>query len=296
MIISFIGSGGKTTCIKEYLSEYRKKGKTVLITTTTHMRIENDTLIDPSYQQIQEEVKRKGFAMAGNRYDTEKIKALDPHVLSQAKKEIDVILIEADGSKGKPLKVPADYEPVIDQETDQIVLITSMKGLGHRVDEVVHRYDLMNLDPARIVDVSLIQSLVRNYLKKFPEALIKVRQPEGLYQRAAASLIEHNVDVSLIKKEWFMSQPQLVLLGAGHVSQYVEKLAHLLDFYTIVIDNRQEFANRKYFKYAKEVHCVSYEEAPRYFPKEDNTCYVIVTRGHKDDKLCLKNILNRKAL
>ena len=92
------------------------------------------------------------------------------------------------------------------------------------------------------------------------------------------------------------AQPKLVLLGAGHVSQYVEKTAHLLDFYTIVIDNREEFANKNIFTEAQEVHCVNYEEADHYFPAEDNTCYVIVTRGHKDDKVCLKKVLNQKAL
>ena len=85
-----------------------------------------------------------------------------------------------------------------------------------------------------------------------------------------------------------MPQPKLVLLGAGHVSQYVEKTVHLLDFYTIVIDNREEFANKNIFTEAQEVHCVNYEEAEQYFPKEENTCYVIVTRGHKTIKSVLK--------
>ena len=204
-------------------------------------------------------------------------------------------MIEADGSRGMPLKVPADYEPVIDEDTDEIILITSMKGLGKRVKDVVHRYELLDLDSDRIVDGALIQQLVRYYIKRYPDAVIEVKQPEGLYQRALASLIEHNVDVTCIQKEWFMPQPKLVLLGAGHVSQYVEKTAHLLDFYTIVIDNREEFANKNIFTEAQEVHCVNYEEAEQYFPKEENTCYVIVTRGHKDDKVCLKKALNQKA-
>ena len=46
MIISIIGSGGKTTRMKELLLKYKKEGKTVLMTTSTHMRIEEDTLVD----------------------------------------------------------------------------------------------------------------------------------------------------------------------------------------------------------------------------------------------------------
>ena len=104
MIISIIGSGGKTTRMKELLFKYKEEGKTVLMTTSTHMRIEEDTLVDPSYKEIQEELKNKGYAFAGNRFDEKKIKALDHDLLNQLKKEVDVVLIEADGSRGMPLR------------------------------------------------------------------------------------------------------------------------------------------------------------------------------------------------
>ena len=44
MIISIIGSGGKTTRMKELLLKYKEEGKTVLMTTSTHMRIEEDKI------------------------------------------------------------------------------------------------------------------------------------------------------------------------------------------------------------------------------------------------------------
>ena len=53
--------------MKELLLKYKEEGKTVLMTTSTHMRIEEDTLVDPSYKEIQEELKNKGYAFAGNR-------------------------------------------------------------------------------------------------------------------------------------------------------------------------------------------------------------------------------------
>ena len=70
----------------------------------------------------------------------------------------------------------------------------------------------------------------------------------------------------------------------------------MLDFYTIVIDERKEFACKELFPEANEIHCVSFDKAGSYFPKEANTCYVIVTRGHKDDRLCLKKTLFRQSL
>mgnify|MGYP004685521163 FL=1 len=52
MIISVIGSGGKTTYIHKLKDKYVFLNKTVLMCTTTHMLIEEDTLIDPSYDEI----------------------------------------------------------------------------------------------------------------------------------------------------------------------------------------------------------------------------------------------------
>ena len=48
MIIAVVGSGGKTSLIRQLAAQYRQEGKTVLITTTTHMYIEADTLLTDS--------------------------------------------------------------------------------------------------------------------------------------------------------------------------------------------------------------------------------------------------------
>ena len=44
MIISIIGSGGKTTRMKELLFKYKEEGKTVLMTTSTHVSYSQLTL------------------------------------------------------------------------------------------------------------------------------------------------------------------------------------------------------------------------------------------------------------
>ncbi len=50
-----------------------------------------------------------------------------------------------------------------------------------------------------------------------------------------------------------ISSPTLYLFGAGHVSQFVSKIAALADFDVTVIDDRGEFANRERFPEAQEV-------------------------------------------
>ena len=59
MIISVIGSGGKTTYIRELKDKYVSMNKTVLMCTTTHMLIEEDTLVDPGYDEIMQRIEIK---------------------------------------------------------------------------------------------------------------------------------------------------------------------------------------------------------------------------------------------
>ena len=73
MIISVIGSGGKTTKIKQLKDRYLKEGKSVLMTTSTHMKIEENTLVDPSYEEIINEIKKHGYVHAGSKAKNQKI-------------------------------------------------------------------------------------------------------------------------------------------------------------------------------------------------------------------------------
>ena len=65
MIVAVVGSGGKTTLIKKLAEQYRAEGKTVLVTTTTHMFIEADTLLTDDADTILRALREKSYAMAG---------------------------------------------------------------------------------------------------------------------------------------------------------------------------------------------------------------------------------------
>ena len=97
MILAFVGSGGKTTLIKQMAEQFRRQGKSVLITTTTRMFIEPDTLLTDDAAVIRKALNQKGFAMAGIP-DGEKIKALSQETYLAACNCADVVLVEADGS------------------------------------------------------------------------------------------------------------------------------------------------------------------------------------------------------
>src|SRR5205085_8700774 len=78
-------------------------------------------------------------------------------------------------------------------------------------------------------------------------------------------------------------QPRAFIFGAGHISKSLSKVANLAGFATVIVDDRESFANRERFPEADEVYAEPYEEV---FPKLaiNGTSYVImVTPGHRDD-------------
>ena len=102
-------------------------------------------------------------------------------------------------------------------------------------------------------------------------------------------VLDENTDVFVEK---IIPKPQLVICGGGHVALDLCSVGKMLDFNVTVIDDRKEFANESRFNIADKVICKSFEEALSEV-NGNNIYFVIVTRGHKDDRKCLEIILNK---
>ncbi len=83
-------------------------------------------------------------------------------------------------------------------------------------------------------------------------------------------------------------QPRAYIFGGGHVSKSISKVASMAGFTTVVIDDREAFANPERFPEAEETFADEYETV---FPKlsiNSSSYLVIVTRGHRDDMRVLR--------
>jgi xanthine dehydrogenase accessory factor len=92
-----------------------------------------------------------------------------------------------------------------------------------------------------------------------------------------------------------MPLPRAFIFGAGHISKSLSKVATLAGFSTVVVDNRDTFANRERFPEAEAVHAAEYEEV---FPRlgiNETSYLIVVTRGHRDDLRVLKLALATPA-
>ena len=96
-------------------------------------------------------------------------------------------------------------------------------------------------------------------------------------------------------RETLRGKIPVIVLGGGHVSLALENILKLLEFHLTVIDDREEFANRERFSLADEVFRMDFETE---FPQAvftEGAYYIIVTRGHQYDYICLKEILKRTS-
>jgi xanthine dehydrogenase accessory factor len=95
--------------------------------------------------------------------------------------------------------------------------------------------------------------------------------------------------------EPIMPVPHAFIFGAGHISKSLSKVATLAGFNSVVIDNRETFANRERFPEAVAVHADEYEEI---FPRlaiNETSYIIIVTRGHRDDMRVLQLAIATEA-
>lgn len=167
-ILAFVGSGGKTTLLKQMANRYREQGKTVLITPTTHTFKEPDTLLTDDPETIIRSLKETGCVTAGTD-GINKVNPLSRETFRAVIAHADVVLVEADGSRMKPLKFPKKSEPVLPEQVDEIFVVCGLNAIGRPAREVCHRLELVKAclgigDDTRITPDHLRRLVTEGYL------------------------------------------------------------------------------------------------------------------------------------
>jgi len=101
-----------------------------------------------------------------------------------------------------------------------------------------------------------------------------------------------SADGKLTLTEWYASRPRLVILGGGHIALPLSHIGARLGFRVLVYDDRPSFAHAARFPDAEAVVCESFDMLTKRVPIQKNDAVVIVTRGHRHDRLCLQSILD----
>ncbi len=113
-------------------------------------------------------------------------------------------------------------------------------------------------------------------------------------QRHSAAIVD--LDGRRYLVEPVCSRGTVFIFGAGHVSLELARLTSRIEFRTVVLDDRSEFANRDRFPMADEVHVTEgVDNALQGLAIGPESYLVIVTRGHRHDKTILAQALRTPA-
>ncbi len=88
---------------------------------------------------------------------------------------------------------------------------------------------------------------------------------------------------------------RVVILGAGHVSSHIARLARSVHFSITVCDDRPEYANRERFPDADQIVVEDFGRAFERLRPDGHSYVVIVTRGHRHDGICLEQAVKSDA-
>lgn len=151
-LICLVGGGGKTSVMFRLAGELAAKGMRVLVTTTTAIyypdkhQYDRILLTGKEMPDISVIEGTNGVTAIGRAVSAEgKLLGVDPGFLDLLfeKRLFDCIIVEGDGSKGRPIKAPAAHEPVIPIHSTKVLGIIGMDSMGKPVSEAfVHRPEL----------------------------------------------------------------------------------------------------------------------------------------------------------
>jgi probable selenium-dependent hydroxylase accessory protein YqeC len=189
-VVSLAGAGGKTTLMFRLANELLLSGKKVVTTTTTRILEPTSTetasfFVHSSREKIKEFLEGhldrfRHITVAGERLGEGKVKGVAPDVICDLwdASLSDYVIVEADGSAGRPLKAPREQEPVIPPNTTLVVAILGIDGLG------------MELDERNVFQPALMSTLTGVPVGQRIDAesmAILMTHPDGIFKGAPAS-------------------------------------------------------------------------------------------------------------
>lgn len=90
------------------------------------------------------------------------------------------------------------------------------------------------------------------------------------------------------------AEKSMVICGGGHVSMPIIRIAKMIGFQVTVLEDRPSFADHARRAGADEVICEDFAGGLCRIEGDKDTFFVIVTRGHRYDMVCLEQIVPKE--
>ena len=186
-VTALIGGGGKTTLMYTLAEELRHRG-TVVVTTSTHIQRPEQYPVLTAADDVAAALAEHGAVCVASESPEGKLCA--PALSFEALAALaDFVLVEADGSAGRPFKAHADWEPVLPEERRATVLVMGADGFGKPISRMAHRPELY----ARLAGATEDREVT-------PELAARVVRLEGLHDRVFLNQVDRAEEWPLARR------------------------------------------------------------------------------------------------
>ncbi|CAA9452593.1 MAG: hypothetical protein AVDCRST_MAG80-2458 [uncultured Rubrobacteraceae bacterium] len=183
-IVAFVGAGGKSGAILQTAGELGEAGVPVLVAPTTKMFVSEVDRVGPIVtsedgdglrSKAAEALAGQGAVVAGSGILSKKrVGGVDPAWVPRLAPDNGVTLVEADGSRRRPLKGTAAHEPLLPHGATLVVVVGGVRALGEPLsEEQVHRpevfSELTGIGPGHTIDASAFARSLLAGLRNTPK-------------------------------------------------------------------------------------------------------------------------------
>ena len=137
--VALVGGGGKSTLLQTLGDQLTGS---VVLTCTTKMGSDQHggrrVLIAPTDDEVAT-AARSEPVMVWSALDDQKAIGVDPARCDAWFERVDHVVIEADGSRRRPFKAPADYEPIVPSTATLVISVVGADALGRVIADQCHR-------------------------------------------------------------------------------------------------------------------------------------------------------------
>jgi probable selenium-dependent hydroxylase accessory protein YqeC len=137
--IALVGGGGKSTLLHAIGSQVTGS---VVLTCTTKMgadqHLGRPVLVAPTDDELVDAAAHQPV-MVWSGVDRQKAIGVDPAQCDGWFGQVDHVIIEADGSRRRPFKAPAEYEPIVPTTATIVISVIGADALGRVIADQCHR-------------------------------------------------------------------------------------------------------------------------------------------------------------